>query len=65
MSKLAVIVLGAALAVPAWHACAAAPQPKAGESPRAAFIKKCFRDQTKRSCTAPPQARVSPSRTPP
>jgi len=58
MSKLLGFIAVVALAAPGLHA-APAPQPRASESPRAAFIKKCFRDRTKRSCTAPPEARAN------
>lgn len=57
MRKLLGIVAVVALAAPNLQA-AAPPQPRASESPKAAFIKKCFRDRTKRSCTAPPEARA-------
>jgi hypothetical protein len=57
MRKLLALVAAAALAAPALHA-APAPRAAAGDTPRAAFLKKCLRDMTKRSCTAPPQARA-------
>jgi hypothetical protein len=57
MWKLLALVAAAALAAPALHA-APAPRGTAGDTPRAAFLKKCLRDMTKRSCTAPPEARV-------
>jgi len=58
MWKLLALIAAAALAAPALHA---APAPRAGatsDTPRAAFLKKCLRDMTKRSCTAPPEARA-------
>jgi hypothetical protein len=58
MSNLLAIIAAAALAAPALHA-APAPRAAASDTPRAAFIKKCLRDMTKRSCTAPPEARAS------
>jgi hypothetical protein len=58
MQKLLGILAAAALAAPMANAAAPAPQPKASDAPKAAFIKKCFRDRTKRSCTAPPEARA-------
>ncbi|HET8747983.1 MAG TPA: hypothetical protein VFM98_20465 [Ramlibacter sp.] len=58
MRKLLVIIAAAAMAAPALHAAAPAPRAKASDSAKAAFIKKCFRDQTKKACTAPPAARV-------
>jgi hypothetical protein len=57
MWKLLAIIAAAPLAAPALHA-APAPRAAASDSPRAAFIRKCLRDMTKRSCTAPPEARA-------
>ncbi|MBL0426251.1 hypothetical protein [Ramlibacter alkalitolerans] len=60
MRKLLCLVMAAGLAAPAWPAAAPAPaaQRTASDTARAAFLKKCIRDVTKRSCTAPPQART-------
>ncbi|MBL0392568.1 hypothetical protein JJ685_15620 [Ramlibacter monticola] len=58
MWKLLGIVAAVALAVPALHLAAPAPRAEASDTPKAAFIKKCVRDQTKRACTAPPEARA-------
>jgi hypothetical protein len=55
---LGIIAAAALLGAPMSKAAAPAPQPKASDTPTAAFIKKCFRDRTKRSCMAPPEARA-------
>jgi hypothetical protein len=58
MRKLFAIIAVAALAAAGSHAAPPASQHGATDTPRIAFIKKCFRDRTKESCTAPPEARV-------
>lgn len=56
MRILLALLLVALPAAPS-QAVAPAPRTKASDPPRSAFIKKCFRDRTKQSCTAPPDAR--------
>ena len=59
MKLLTVIVAACALSgVPSVHAKVAPPEKTVSDAAKAAFIKKCFRDQTKKSCVAPPEARV-------
>jgi hypothetical protein len=58
MRKLFAIIAVAALAAAGSHAAPPASQRTATDTPRIDFIKKCLRDMTKASCTAPPEARV-------
>lgn len=58
MKRILGILVIAALATPAAQPAAPQPQRKASDTPKAAFIKKCFRDRTKASCTAPAAARA-------
>jgi hypothetical protein len=56
---LTTIVAACALSgLPSAHAKVSPPEKKVSDEAKAAFIKKCFRDQTKKSCEAPPEARV-------
>jgi hypothetical protein len=59
MLKILGLIAAAALAAPASNAAASPPRAKASETAKATFLKKCIRDGTKRSCTAPPEARAS------
>ena len=58
MWKLLGVIAVAVLAVPALHIATPAPRVEANDTPKAAFLKKCIRDVTKRACTAPPEARA-------
>lgn len=60
MRMVLVVLASFALLAPA----AASPVPEqaadAARAARTAFILKCFRDRTPKSCEAPPEARVRP-----
>jgi hypothetical protein len=56
---LTIIVAACALGglLPA-QAKASPPEKKVSEEAKAAFLKKCLRNVTKKACDAPPEARV-------
>jgi hypothetical protein len=58
MRKLFAVVAVSLLAAAGSHAAPPASQRGATDTPKIAFIKKCIRNVTKASCTAPPEARV-------
>ena len=58
MDKLIPLLIALCCTGTGVQAAPAAPQPRASDSARMVFLKKCLREVTKESCTAPPEARA-------
>ncbi len=55
---VAAMTLGGAAAMASDPAPARSEPAKVADGPKAKFVKKCVRNMTKQSCTAPPDARA-------